>query len=940
MLFAAWVALLLGDAALANREKSALILRNRIASSVLVNLVRQAAPAQGLLRSPDARAPTAPAELTPTAGPAEIRAYIEAHPTDPKTRRLRARHDLLLMPCPAVLGGGTQCMPEEPWLVAGVQRRAERYLRECLDCRYRDAVESLKVRVGGLMKRTETERAERRFEAALARRDFTDAAQTLADTAGRTQKAFAERARKRLAKTAGDEFVHDLESCRTIEPFHALLSPRVPRVGRPVRVLFVSETPVEAARAGIDGVESARAGGGPPWFWLAELPSPKAGLHRARVEQGGITLACRRFFVTDKPKAPEAGEALWSSTRGWDSVHENFYSAWIELLFEGREGQRWHGLHELTRDSSRNALFDHLGLAEDDARGLSMQPDCADHPYTLRAYFAWKLRLPFGHHRCGFGTLTGPPRCGDWSSNDAPVESADADGSVGPVKQFEQFLFRLKDEVYARSLRTELADEATDLYPVPLTRTALRPGTVFTDPYGHTLTLVRWFPQSREREGLLLAVDAQPDSSLRLKRFWRGNFLFPSAHPIGGHGFKAFRPIVLDAEQTRLLSNAEIAAADGYADFSLAQSRMSAADFYGRMARLINPEPLRPERELRLLLEALHAQLELRVTEVAAAEEILAERSGRVIVMPEGREIFRTTGAWEALSTPCRDLRLLVGMDAVLGYANEAAAQNRVLYGELERLRKRWSSELSISYRRSDGSATKLSVGELIARRANLEMAYNPNDCAELRWGAAEGTAELVTCKRRAPAEQLGKCSGFDIGSESAMRADSDPVTSPIERFSAPSGRGHVEFQPHFLPAPEATRLERALRAELDFEARAIELFGRRVLQPRLIAWAGDLPYRYSGQTLEIQALQPRARRASRTRRSAYGRALQSRARQPLPRRQRQHGVSLGRRARARTGSAGCVSVVRRDAALLARDRSERASGNASSTRSVTGACS
>ena len=27
-------------------------------------------------------------------------------------------------------------------------------------------------------------------------------------------------------------------------------------------------------------------------------------------------------------------------------------------------------------------------------------------------------------------------------------------------------------------------------------------------------------------------------------------------------------------------------------------------------------------------------------------------------------------------------------------------------------------------------------------------------------------------------------------------------------------------------------------------------LFGKRIVQPRLVAWAGELPYRYSGQTL------------------------------------------------------------------------------------------
>ena len=36
-------------------------------------------------------------------------------------------------------------------------------------------------------------------------------------------------------------------------------------------------------------------------------------------------------------------------------------------------------------------------------------------------------------------------------------------------------------------------------------------------------------------------------------------------------------------------------------------------------------------------------------------------------------------------------------------------------------------------------------------------------------------------------------------------------------------------------------------------------LFGRRILQPRLIAWAGDLGYRYSGQTLEPRAFTPAA---------------------------------------------------------------------------------
>jgi alkylated DNA repair dioxygenase AlkB len=50
-----------------------------------------------------------------------------------------------------------------------------------------------------------------------------------------------------------------------------------------------------------------------------------------------------------------------------------------------------------------------------------------------------------------------------------------------------------------------------------------------------------------------------------------------------------------------------------------------------------------------------------------------------------------------------------------------------------------------------------------------------------------------------------------------------------------------------------------ALREEMAWEQREIVLFGRRILQPRLIAWAGDLGYRYSGQTLEPRAFTPAA---------------------------------------------------------------------------------
>src|SRR5438874_1324596 len=66
-----------------------------------------------------------------------------------------------------------------------------------------------------------------------------------------------------------------------------------------------------------------------------------------------------------------------------------------------------------------------------------------------------------------------------------------------------------------------------------------------------------------------------------------------------------------------------------------------------------------------------------------------------------------------------------------------------------------------------------------------------------------------------------------------------------------------LDLAPGWLTAGEADGLLATLFAGLAWEQREIVLYGRRVMQPRLIAWAGELPYRYSGQTLEPRPFDP-----------------------------------------------------------------------------------
>ncbi len=94
------------------------------------------------------------------------------------------------------------------------------------------------------------------------------------------------------------------------------------------------------------------------------------------------------------------------------------------------------------------------------------------------------------------------------------------------------------------------------------------------------------------------------------------------------------------------------------------------------------------------------------------------------------------------------------------------------------------------------------------------------------------------------------------------MSAHPPPVTRVTIEMRIPLSAGAwLDYDAEWLSTEEADHALTSLRGELQWEQREIVLFGRRVLQPRLIAWAGDLAYRYSGQTLEPRPFTPTARR-------------------------------------------------------------------------------
>jgi len=552
-----------------------------------------------------------------------------------------------------------------------------------------------------------------------------------------------------------------------------LVSPENPRPGKVFRVLVTGGKSIRKAKITVNSpsgeIETAksRGGDGLPFWRIDEFVAGPEGEYHAELKSGDVTEQLD-FTVTENP-SKTTSQSVWKTKQGWDSKTEALYSAWVNAMFyDADERSSWTALHEVTQNKDRNFLFNHLSVDEDDANGkirVLMEPDCADNPYYLRAYFAWKLGLPFGYHESDRGGLGRSPKTGRWITNEVILSNNNV------IQKFNTFMRMVANGVHSGTARTALDNESSDYYPVPLTPETLRPGVMFADPYGHTLILVRQQRQSSDSPGVLLSVDAQPDGTVGIKRFWKGNFLFNTNEKevIGEPGFKAFRPIVMNEGKLRLLKKDEIFSMPGLIPFSLQQKGMESDIFYHTMEQIINPKPLDPEMAMDDLIKALHEQLVVRVTSVANGEAYMKAHPGTVIPMP-GRHagVFQTGGIWEDFSTPNRDLRLLIAMDAVLDFPNKIIRSPddfklpmlqspEHVKKNLEELLEKKLSELSITYTRSNGTEQILTISEILKRRDAFEMAYNPNDGAEIRWGAPENSEERSTCKRRVPASQMGK---------------------------------------------------------------------------------------------------------------------------------------------------------------------------------------
>ncbi len=406
-----------------------------------------------------------------------------------------------------------------------------------------------------------------------------------------------------------------------------------------------------------------------------------------------------------------------------------------------------------------------------DRPSIHFRSDCADFPYVLRAYYAWKRGLPFSYE----SQVEPRGRSRDIRYTPNGNRVVDRKDVLSVSTTGYALLERLRDTISSATYRIHPDLDSPlppDLYSPAITPKSIRPGTLIYDPNGHVATIYRIDP-----DGRIFYIDAHPDESVT-----RGNYdmRFVRSRPGMGAGFKNWRPIRLVGATRRsdgvligghmvLARNKEIpdfsevqyfgtegrpGSDSGWQSgpFVLNGERVNYYDYVRAMLAGGKLE-FDPLKEMAAMVESNCADLHYRAEAVEVAIEAGIQNLPEPNRLPPN--IYGTEGVWEVYSTPSRDARLKTAFKELRDQVARFVTMHRhgdpkIVYkgddlvGDLLRLYAAKTAACTITYRRSDGSPVSFGYEE--ARRRLFAMSFDPYQCVEHRWGA-DTPSELATCK-------------------------------------------------------------------------------------------------------------------------------------------------------------------------------------------------
>jgi hypothetical protein len=458
----------------------------------------------------------------------------------------------------------------------------------------------------------------------------------------------------------------------------------------------------------------------------------------------------------------QARTAPWTITKTeWSPADEQAYSDFIEGL--GAE-DCWT-MDECLKSPSNP-------YRASDPKRMRWRSDCADLPYLLRAYFAWKNGLPFSHQN-GVVPASGRSRDFRYTRNGNRVVSRDDVPATSAGVSAIPILFGLRSSVSTAMFRhSASADDPinfTDMYSPALNRDAIRPGTIAYDVNGHVAMVWRV-----DKTGRVLTISAHPDNSIS-RSFYGRNFL--RTKPALGTGFKNWRPIKLvnatqNAQGVYVGGHIQAKRNSEIADYSLAQylgtdpqpgttwrtatysHNGEALDYYHylRAAMAIGDLTLRPVPELRSMVRNICTDIRNRKDAVDRAINNGLQNMSPPAKLPDN--IYGTYGYWEMYSTPSRDARLKTDFKELRDHIqmlveSVQAGTSSVVYegtdvaADLLQAYEEESQACRTSYTSNNGRRITLTVDDVIQRLFN--MSFDPYQCVARRWGSSD-PAELNAC--------------------------------------------------------------------------------------------------------------------------------------------------------------------------------------------------
>jgi hypothetical protein len=449
----------------------------------------------------------------------------------------------------------------------------------------------------------------------------------------------------------------------------------------------------------------------------------------------------------------------WRTLRlEWTDADEKGFEAFVRGIGESD----CKTMHECLTSPASNPRFHASNPAD-----MRFFADCADLPYLLRAYYAWKTGLPFSF-ASGMRSLGSP---GDIRYNNGNQVSARKDLIASGIDA-RRAIPDITTLVTTAQFRT--APEATgqllpDQYPVGITRSSIKPGTIIYDAYGHIAVVY-----DVTREGRVLFMDSHPDNSLTRGLYGRA---FHRQAPSVGGGFKRWRPLKLtgatrQSDGSYTGGRIELAPDRQLSDWSDEQYYGTGTsrprdwrearfvienretDYYHFVRQRLAHTGFRydPVDEVRVIVRNLCRDIHYRREAIDFALKRGIHRRTPPARLPYN--IYGTDGPWEIYSTPSRDARLKTGFkelrDEIARFLELAAkGSDEIIYAgqDLKRdLRDVYEAETaacSITYTRSNGTPITLTFRDVAARL--FAMSFDPYQCVERRWGATTPD-ELASC--------------------------------------------------------------------------------------------------------------------------------------------------------------------------------------------------